>query len=431
MSNASTGQPRGAGADPAAALGSSSVLRGLFLACSWTWCIGMFLPILLVRDFGWPGWVAFAVPNVIGAISVGFVFRASGSAALTADRHSVALRLFSVWTVLFHVAFLSWILTLVFPWLAFSMGEIVVGGVTVWPASMGDGVGAVAVVALLLIVALMLSGMRTAGWMLGALAVYVMSVVFAVMAWRTTGGRAYAAPPIAGDERFPAIVGAASVMAIGFLTAPHMDLTILRTRHELPGRPGTVAFVIGFGVFFLSMIGLTLAYSTTFLGGLTSYYLVAHIVGQSVFTMSAHLRELRTGSIERAAGRGFPPLLAATLLLSIVCLGAVRLAYTGAGQTMYELFLAPYALIFPAYAWIVMVPHRRLTRGADWSATRGARLGLFALASLLASPALWYAAIGEPKRWVWASVGAGIVVLAPVFLALMISEKRAKPTRIA
>ena len=280
-----------------------------------------------------------------------------------------------------------------------------------------------AVVAILFIVALMLSSMRTAGWMLGALGMYALSVFFAVMAWRTTGGDAYAVPPAAGDEPFPAIIGAASVMAIGFLTAPHMDLTILRTRHELPGRPGTIAFVIGFGVFFLSMIALTLAYSTTFLVGFTSYYLVAHIVGQAVFTMSAHLRELRAGSIERSAGRGFPPLLAVTLALAIVCLGAASLAYTGMGQTMYELFLSPYALIFPAYAWIVMVPHKRLTGGADWAATRSVRLALFALASLLASPILWYAAVGEPKRWVWATLGAGIVVLAPAGL-LRASRRR-------
>ncbi|MDB5302268.1 MAG: hypothetical protein JWO87_3931, partial [Phycisphaerales bacterium] len=40
---------------------------GAFLACSWTWCIGMFLPVLLVRDFGEMGWLVFAAPNVVGA----------------------------------------------------------------------------------------------------------------------------------------------------------------------------------------------------------------------------------------------------------------------------------------------------------------------------------------------------------------------------
>jgi hypothetical protein len=399
-------------------LGASSALRAVFLACSWTWCIGMFLPVLLIRDFGWPGWVAFAVPNVVGAMSVGFVLRSRGSAALSAHRHAPAMRLFSVVTVLFHVAFLSWILTLAFPFLAVTVGEIVVGGVTIVPASMGDGVASVAIVAALFLAALLLSSMRTGGWMLAALAVYAMSVTLAALAWRTTGGAVFSAAPIAGDEPFPAIVGAGAVLALGFLCCPHLDLTILRTRHELAGAAGTRAFVAGFGALFLSMIALTLAYAPGFLVGATSPFLLAHIGAQSVFTMSAHLRELRTGSIERDRGRGFPPLLAATLLLAVVCLGAAWLAYSGNGQTMYELFASPYALVFPAYVWIVMVPHRGLTGGADWAATRGTRLAVFAVSVVVASPFLWVGAVGVPKRWVIAGVGALVVAVAPVGLGV-------------
>src|SRR4051812_22981962 len=43
------------------------VLWAIFLGVSWTWVIGMFLPVLLVRDYGLLGWVVFAIPNVIGA----------------------------------------------------------------------------------------------------------------------------------------------------------------------------------------------------------------------------------------------------------------------------------------------------------------------------------------------------------------------------
>src|SRR6266404_3216610 len=45
----------------------------VFLAVSWTWCIGMFLPVLLVRDYGLWGWIVFAVPNMIGAAAMGWV----------------------------------------------------------------------------------------------------------------------------------------------------------------------------------------------------------------------------------------------------------------------------------------------------------------------------------------------------------------------
>ncbi|HTL30770.1 MAG TPA: hypothetical protein VL282_16180, partial [Tepidisphaeraceae bacterium] len=32
----------------------------IYLGMSWTWCIGMFLPVLLVRDYGFWGWLVFA-----------------------------------------------------------------------------------------------------------------------------------------------------------------------------------------------------------------------------------------------------------------------------------------------------------------------------------------------------------------------------------
>ena len=38
---------------------------GIYLSCSWTWCIGMYLPVILLRDFGWPWLLAFAIPNVL------------------------------------------------------------------------------------------------------------------------------------------------------------------------------------------------------------------------------------------------------------------------------------------------------------------------------------------------------------------------------
>ncbi|MBV8780683.1 MAG: hypothetical protein JO353_04735, partial [Phycisphaerae bacterium] len=44
----------------------------IFLGVSWTWCIGMYLPVLLVRDYGFWGWVVFAIPNVVGAAAMGW-----------------------------------------------------------------------------------------------------------------------------------------------------------------------------------------------------------------------------------------------------------------------------------------------------------------------------------------------------------------------
>ncbi len=80
-----------------------------FVACSWTWCIGMYLPVLLVRDFGVAGWFVFTIPNVIGAAAMGWVLQSPGSAAELARRHWPAAVLFSLVTILFHAFFVGWI----------------------------------------------------------------------------------------------------------------------------------------------------------------------------------------------------------------------------------------------------------------------------------------------------------------------------------
>ena len=57
---------------------------GLYCTTSWTWCIGMYLPLILLRDYGWPGFIAFAIPNVLGCAAFGYVVDAKRSDALRA-----------------------------------------------------------------------------------------------------------------------------------------------------------------------------------------------------------------------------------------------------------------------------------------------------------------------------------------------------------
>ena len=42
---------------------SASLGWAVFLATSWTWCIGMYLPVLLVRDFGVPAEAIIVEPH--------------------------------------------------------------------------------------------------------------------------------------------------------------------------------------------------------------------------------------------------------------------------------------------------------------------------------------------------------------------------------
>src|SRR5258705_2469096 len=90
-----------------------------FLACSWTWCIGMFLPVLLVRNWGIWGWVVFAIPNVIGAAAMCWVIRSRDTSERILIEHRLALAIFSLLPVAFHVYFVYWFVAerLMGPWL--------------------------------------------------------------------------------------------------------------------------------------------------------------------------------------------------------------------------------------------------------------------------------------------------------------------------
>src|SRR5262245_60423098 len=80
------------------------LLWAVFLAMSWTWCIGMFLPVLLVRDFGVWAWLVFAIPNIIGAAAMGWVLSAERSSEI-ARQHRFAMDAFSIVTIAFQVFF--------------------------------------------------------------------------------------------------------------------------------------------------------------------------------------------------------------------------------------------------------------------------------------------------------------------------------------
>src|SRR5688572_14414344 len=86
----------------------------IFLGMSWTWCIGMFLPVLLVRDYGIWGWVVFAIPNVIGAAAMGWTVRDRDQSVRQTQAHAVAMTMFSIVTIVFQFYFGAWYLSELF-----------------------------------------------------------------------------------------------------------------------------------------------------------------------------------------------------------------------------------------------------------------------------------------------------------------------------
>ncbi len=390
----------------------------MYLASSWTWCIGMFLPIILLRDMGAWSWLAFAVPNVVGAAMMGPVLAARGHSEAITRAHAPALRLFSIVTLAFQVYFLAWMLV--------------------------DAPRSVGVWLLVLVfVVIILSGRHGRGTRWSRIAValtYVASAALGAFYVSRVGLPALPSTvgPMARDLAF-----LAPVCLLGFALCPYLDLSFHAVRQRTPGREGTLAFIVGFGVFFLSMILLTLCYAPSVLAAVdvspaaagfapgarvltgAGVAILAHLTIQASITAAIHQGFARLpDSAPTPSGEGVeasPQTGKLLANLSVLTTVSVILAPTVAllslpgyaGLSMHELvyrsFLAFYGLLAPAYAWTCMVP--------SWSAPAPPRmkhLRALAIAIICATPFYWF---GFIEREYAALAGGVLVVLASRLLA--------------
>ena len=392
--------------------------RSVFLAGSWTWVIGMFLPVLLIRDFGGWSFAPFAIANVLGAMSVGFVLSAKRAEhAYNAD--PTARALFSVATIAFHVFFV-----------AAMSGRHLPGILGVIP-TIGEGDGQIDVdapgsVAVLTIVMLMIpyavAHKDRPEWVRLSLgvAVYLVSLACAYLAYITAGdGNAYAQPPMSGEFGPGALAFASTGIIFGFALCPYLDQSIVRIRSITPGVRGRVVSALGFGLFFLAMIVFTLAYARAFLGGAwLSYYFLLHILVQSLFTVGVHMGELRRIA-ERHARMHGPALFWGALLACIAAAGLGLFTHPDAGPLIrgdafvfvYRAFLSLYGVVFPLYVWSVMTPVPGL-RGRS----RGRRLVGFWVGLALSSGPFAWGFLGHV--WWLIALGVGLALIAPIAVCI-------------
>lgn len=206
---------------------------GLYLASSWTWCIGMFLPILLIRWWGWPGFLAFAVPNVLGCALFGYVLSPETSRALVAR--------FRVWIALFGAATI-----------AYQIGFLLKTGVTA-------ALIAALPVAFVLLVSARRGSERSDRTMMavGACAWIASCLLFARF-----GSGALANLPTTGTLPPSSLAWAAPFMAFGFLLCPYLDPTFHLALQRSPSRHAFAVFGAGFTV----MLLFTAAYTDAGLG---------------------------------------------------------------------------------------------------------------------------------------------------------------------
>ena len=299
-----------------------TLATGFALATSWTWCIGMFAPVLLARMFGWPGIVAFAVPNVLGCALFGYLRSRERSVAETRD-HALAMAVVGAATVAYQVYFVGWIGG---PMLAESMRSELPGAT----ALLSGGLFAAAL-------ALSFAPRRVL-WALAAVAFAASVATFAFLPW----GRMNALP--ATGEWTPAQLGfVLPTIVFGFALSPNLDLTFHRARQEVPEGAKPHAFGV-FGVAFALMLVLTTCYATS-PQGLLNPAVRAHILSQLVLTAALHLSELRAAGI-------------APSLRTALCLGAglvgLGTAVLVPSEATYMRFLGLYGLLFPAYAALAL-----------------------------------------------------------------------------
>jgi len=330
---------------------SGGILRwGAYLGCSWTWCIGMFLPALLLRDFGLTGYLVFAIPNVVGAALMGWVLRSRAQSLSMVQRHTTAIGWFSIITIAFHVYWIVWLFSFAQRMLPipdeylFGAGAVAVA----WTVVTGRGIrlGRESQLGLVL-------------WVM-SLCVLAASFVFPNAISPNTGEVIATV-----NKQSPLSTGAVwmiPVCLLGFGLCPYLDATFHHARQQLDSRStGRVGFTIGFGVMFASMIVLTYQYSgliiTTINGDADSIVInplmgaaiLAHIMCQWIYTVRVHLARL---PLLPGGGPTMQSTYGVALLAGIAALVVPKLSgHAGltAGEMVYRCFIGAYGLLFPAY----------------------------------------------------------------------------------
>jgi hypothetical protein len=368
---------------------------GAFLACSWTWCIGMYLPVLLLRDFGPWGWIVFALPNIAGAAAMGWVLGSPQASLAVADRHRAAARWFSIVTVLFHIYFAGWMIQLMLGPIP-AVAVPLLAGAWWWIGSsrmQRDPPAGVLV------------------WVLSAIA-------FALMLIWLGDGR----PPMPGptfDQMPVGVLWLAPVCGFGFLLCPYLDLTFHRARQALPPAAGRTAFTLGFAVLFLVMILFTFWYAPWIdsaqagepIPAAAGWIIGLHLLIQSAYTVAIHLRELPPAPAAETGG--LPRLLTGlpgAILLVLVTPYALRLMPPGGGETIYLYFMVFYGLVFPAYVWLCMIP----TPGGHAGPGR-ARLGVLAVSVIVAAPMYYLGFVRGETFWLLPALA--VVLLSRLFVS--------------
>ena len=335
----------------------------------------MFLPILLLRWWGWPGFLAFAVPNILGCVAFGYVFTPETSRRFVA-RYAPSIRWFAWVTIAFQSWFGSW-------------ADLRLG----MQGLLGTSVNWSDLCRFLPFLFLMFPGSGRF-WMIAGTVCTVAS--FALFA--TNGLGALNNPPVVGTMTPMSLAWAAPFMAFGFLLCPALDPTFHRALQQSPSRHSFAVF----GVAFAAQL-LFAASSFNAATGLmfVAWPIAAQIILQTTFTMCAMVSVTSPASFRswttapawfpqftgRHSWAGFASVLALPIAgwavggFLLILLTAITVdvpvmmpasellasvsSVTSAGEATYMRCLGFYGIIFPAW---LLLKLRRVPAAVAWPA---------------------------------------------------------------
>ncbi len=335
----------------------------------------MYLPFIMLRLWGWPGFLAFMVPNVLGCAAFGFVLDRDRSRALV-ERLGWTCSLFSAITIAYQAWFAGWAAQ-AFVVADPAMRTVVATGVPI----------------ALLVAGLALAARGDAFWrMAGTVATIASPLVLLLPGGLAAGAEALSATsdaavaasagashatiePLLG--RMPLAFALPTIVA-GFLASPFFDLTFHRAVQQAP-QP-RVAFAT-FGLTFAAMLMMIATFFDAATGApRIGPAIVALWALQLLFTVAVHLRELLAAAPSiRITGRPVAALVAAAVLLATPAFtftlgpslpeGHAPLAGGATtallpGEPLYMTFLGAYGLLFP----VLLILE---SRGAPRTATLG------------------------------------------------------------
>jgi hypothetical protein len=312
----------------------------------------MYLPFMMLRLWGWPGFWAFFVPNVLGCAAFGFILDGQRSRALAA-RLGWMCALFSAVTLAYQCYFAGWAAQ--YFWVGPNLSsETLAPGALNTIAATGTPIA-------FIIVGLLLALRGNAFWRTAGTAVTLLSALVVLLPGGVDLTPVNERAPITPMIESLSLAFAFPTLCAGFFLTPYFDLTFHRAAQQAPSP--RIAFAT-FGLTFAAMLLLIASFYDPSTGApRIGPALIALWGVQLTFTIAVHLRELITAP----AGIRIPTAAAAGLTALAVLLATPAFIFTLGpalapghpllyghvgtmllpGEPAYLAFLGAYGLLFP------------------------------------------------------------------------------------